>query len=223
MTQDNHCTPETSTQQPLRTTQSPFDYAEAWHWLEEKGRSVYGKEFRLHAEDAPIINTLICYFLNDQISAPFHGINLEKGLIISGPVGCGKTSLMNLFRFVAQPGRQYAMKPCREVSFEFIRDGYEVIHRYTRGRAGKFEMQAFCFDDLGVEKNIKYYGNECNVMAEIILSRYDLFVSRKMLTHITTNLSASEIEKAYGNRIRSRLREMFNVVAFETGAKDKRR
>ena len=74
-----------------------------------------------------------------------------------------------------------------------------------------------------MEKNIKYYGNECNVMAEIILSRYDLFISKKTLTHITTNLSASEIEKAYGNRIRSRLREMFNVVAFGAETKDKRR
>lgn len=34
-----------------------------------------------------------------------------------------------------------------------------------------------------------------------------LKVPRDMLTHITTNLSATEIEGFYGNRVRSRLRE----------------
>jgi DNA replication protein DnaC len=43
-----------------------------------------------------------------------------------------------------------------------------------------------------------------------------------MLTHITTNLSASELEEIYGNRIRSRMREMFNLVAFDRDTKDKR-
>jgi hypothetical protein len=59
-------------------------------------------------------------------------------------------------------------------------------------------------------------------MAEILLSRYDLFVTKKIQTHITTNLSASEIEAAYGNRVRSRLRQMLNLIAFNPVTKDKR-
>ncbi len=58
-------------------------------------------------------------------------------------------------------------------------------------------------------------------MAEILLSRYDLFVRNGILTHITTNLSASELELLYGSRVRSRLREMFNLVAFDRNSKDK--
>ena len=79
-----------------------------------------------------------------------------------------------------------------------------------------------CFDYLGTENNLKYYGNECNVMAEILLSRYDIFTSKKIQTHITTNLSASEIENVYGNRVRSRMREMFNLIAYDKNIKDKR-
>lgn len=41
-------------------------------------------------------------------------------------------------------------------------------------------------------------------------------------THITTNLSATEIEAFYGNRVRSRLREMFNRIAFPKDAPAKR-
>jgi DNA replication protein DnaC len=59
-------------------------------------------------------------------------------------------------------------------------------------------------------------------MAEILLTRYDLFVSKKLITHLTTNLSASEIEEMYGNRIRSRMREQFNLIAFNNDSLDKR-
>lgn len=105
----------------------------------------------------------------------------------------------------------------------FIQDGYEVIHRYSRGKPYEPSTQNYCFDDLGVENNLKYYGNECNIMAEIILSRYDLYITRQLQTHITTNLSASEIEALYGNRVRSRMRELFNLIAFSNDAQDKRR
>jgi len=80
--------------------------------------------------------------------------------------------------------------------------------------------RTYFFDDLGTENNLKYFGNECNVMTEILLSRYDLFVSRQMLTHLTTNLNSSEIEDIYGTRVRSRLREQFNLIAFDANAKD---
>jgi len=68
---------------------------------------------------------------------------------------------------------------------------------------------------------------ECNVMGEILLSRYDIFSQlepeQRVKTHITTNLNAKELEKRYGMRVRSRLREMMNVVAFESSSVDKRK
>ena len=60
------------------------------------------------------------------------------------------------------------------------------------------------------------------MMAEILITRYEHFVENNAITHITTNLSASEIERVYGNRVRSRLRQMFNLIAFDSNAKDKR-
>lgn len=216
-------TPETSTPEKTKTTTSPFDYSQVWAWLEKKGKQQYGTKFQLFPTDQKVINTLLSYFLQDQFSAPLFGVNPSKGILLTGPVGCGKTSLMNLLKFLPPPSARHVMKSCRDISFEFIRDGYEVIHRYSRDKAHKFEPQIFCFDDLGTEKNLKYYGNECNVLAEILLSRYDLFTSRRLLTHVTTNLSASELEAAYGSRLRSRMREMFNLVAFEAHTIDKRK
>ena len=174
-------------------------------------------------EDKQIIKKLICYFLKDIQTASLLNINLNKGILLTGPVGCGKTSLISLMRFFEQSPNQFIVKSCRDVSFEFIKDGYETIHKYSRNSFYQQNPKAYCFDDLGTENNLKYFGNECNIMAEILLSRYDLFVSRKLVTHLTTNLSASEIEIAYGNRVRSRMRELFNLISFDGISKDKRK
>ena len=54
---------------------------------------------------------------------------------------------------------------------------------------------------------------QCN--AEILLNRYDILQLKKLQTHITTKLSASEIENVYLNRVRSRLRELCNLIAYD--------
>jgi DNA replication protein DnaC len=206
---------------------SHYDYEKTIMFLLKRGQQDYGAHFKIQDADKPIIIKLIAYFLKDEITCAKEKIDLRKGILLSGPIGCGKTSLMNLMKYF-NDNRQniYIVKSCRDVSFEFIKDGYEVIHRYTNQsffRSAQNEIpKHYCFDDLGTENSLKYFGNECNVMAEILLSRYDLFVSRKLLTHFTTNLSASEIEAAYGNRVRSRMREIFNLIAFEKNTKDKR-
>lgn len=191
--------------------------------LEQRGKEQFGENFHFRKEDEPIILRLVAYFLKDETICNKAGISLQKGILLSGPIGSGKTSLMNLMKHITPTEHKFAVKPCRDISFEFIQDGYEVIHRYSKGKLYESSVRNYCFDDLGTENNLKYFGNECNVMAEILLSRYDLFVSRKLQTHITTNLSASEIEKQYGNRVRSRLREMVNLIAFDKGVTDKRR
>jgi hypothetical protein len=191
-------------------------------FLEKRGKELYGAKFKIHEEDHEIIFKLIVYFIGDKQNAEKLGIDLQKGILLTGPVGCGKTSLMNLMRFIPPPERNHIMKSCRDVSFEFIQEGYEVIWRYSRMSFNNSRPKIYCFDDLGAEQSLKYFGNECNVLGEILLSRYEYFISHDMITHITTNLSASELENIYGNRLRSRLREMFNLVSFSQTSQDKR-
>ncbi len=205
------------------TIQSRYNYAEVWQWLEQKGKEVYGKKFQLYEEDKPSIYLLLCWFLQDDIAAPQLELDLQKGILLSGPVGCGKTTLLSLMKYIVQqPEQKFITKSCRDISFEFIEDGFSVIHKYSRGALYQYLPRTYCFDDLGTEGSLKYYGNECNVMAEILLTRYDLFVAQNLITHFTTNLSASEIEEMYGNRVRSRMREMFNLIAFDSQSIDKR-
>lgn len=200
---------------------SQYDYQEVILWLERKGREIYGNPFQIQETDHDIIFKLIAYFLNDEITCFQLNIDLKKGILLSGPIGCGKTTLMNLMKTLTSTEHKFYIKPCRDISFEFIQDGYDIIQKYSKGKLYP-DPKTICFDDLGTENNIKYFGNECNVMAEIILSRYDIFISKKIYTHVTTNLSASELETTYGNRVRSRLRSMVNLIAFDKTTKDKR-
>lgn len=197
-------------------------YPEIIAWLQTKGVELYGNHFKIQENDYPIVYRLIAYFMKDEQACFQLDINLNKGILISGPVGCGKTSLMNIMKHITPTQHKFIIKPCRDISFEFIKDGYEVIHKFSKGKLEQLDPKIYCFDDLGLENNLKYYGNECNVMAEILLSRYDLYISRRIQTHITTNLSASEIETLYGNRVRSRMRELFNLIAYDNNTKDKR-
>lgn len=201
---------------------SHYNYEEVTAWIENKGKELYGDHFSIIENDHSVIYRLIAYFLKDEETAFRYNISLEKGIILSGPVGCGKTSLLTIMKYLTSVPYKFSVKPCRDISFEFIKDGYEVIHRYANGKLYIAEPKIYCFDDLGVENNLKYYGNECNVMAEVLLSRYDIFIAKRIPTHITTNLSASEIEQHYGIRVRSRLRQMCNLIAFDSKVKDKR-
>ncbi|MCD6065872.1 MAG: hypothetical protein K0S33_698 [Bacteroidetes bacterium] len=220
--------PDRSVQNQVKIIRSPFDYNKAIGFLEEKGRREFGEHFSIPERDHPIVKKISAYFLKDEFTCAQENLQLEKGILLTGPIGCGKTSVMALMKYFCNSTEAlYIVKSCRDVSFEFIKDGYEVVHRYGQNsfynRGNTSIPRHYCFDDLGAENNLKYFGNECNVMAEILLSRYDLFVSKKLITHVTTNLSASEIEKYYGDRVRSRMREQFNLISFDGQSPDKRK
>jgi DNA polymerase III delta prime subunit len=201
---------------------NPYDFNTCLRIMERKGKELFGSHFSIQEEDHELISKLLAYVLKNEEIAEKQNISLNKGILLSGPVGCGKTTLMTLLRLFQPGDNRYVMKSCRNVSFEFIQEGYSVILEYSRHSYNYEIPRMYCYDDLGTENSLKYYGNDCNVMAEIILSRYDHFVANKMITHLTTNLNSSEIESIYGIRVRSRMREMFNLISFDKASKDKR-
>ena len=193
-----------------------YSFPKIWIYLEAKGKLLFGKDFQLYSEDREMLFKLCNYMVGEQAYCSKYGLDPDKGLLLSGPVGCGKTSLMKLLRCIVPFQRPYEIIPCRNIVFGFNHLGYTTIESY--GNSGYYS-----FDDLGVEPTGRHFGKDCNVMGEILLSRYELFKSNKIKTHITTNLHADELEDRYGNRVRSRMREMFNLVAFSAKTKDKRR
>jgi hypothetical protein len=176
-----------------------------------------------------VIETILAYFRRDERLCQEREVDLNKGLLLFGPVGCGKTMLMRLFA-----PQNFRLVSTREVANKFMVEGNEILARYGSksykikhlgyGPIVQYDQPVtYCFDDLGVEPTARVYGNSCNVMAEVLLDRYEQFIKNGMITHLTTNLNAEEMERLYGDRTRSRLREMCNLIGFSSEAPDRRK
>jgi len=200
----------------MQGNQILYDFDKMLIYLDAKGKLLFGQKFKTYKEDRDILYKLCLYFIQDRIACKEFGIDIDKGILLSGPVGCGKTSLIRLLKHLVPHRKPYEVVPTRNIVFGFNHIGYKTIEDYGN-------TQFFCFDDLGVEPMGRHYGKDCNVMGEILLSRYDLFIENKMKTHATTNLNAAELEERYGNRVRSRMRQLFNLVAFDRESRDKRK
>ncbi|MFD2909800.1 ATPase [Flavobacterium ardleyense] len=199
-----------------------YNFEYCLNFIEVQGKIKYGRYFKIDTNDYNAILKLVIYAIRDEKAAQDLKIDLNKGILLTGPIGCGKTSIMALIRPFFYAKQDYKIKTCREISFEFAKNGFEALQNYTQKEHQQARLPGYCFDDLGAEQNIKHYGNDLNVMAEIIISRYEDFVQNQSISHITTNLSASEIEALYGNRLRSRMRSMFNLITFSNESRDKR-
>lgn len=195
-----------------------YDFDKILIYLNAKGKLLFGKHFKVFEEDRDILFKLTNYFIQDKSNCEKLNLDPLKGILLTGPVGCGKTSLMKLMKHIVPHLRPYVVMPCRNIAFAFNHLGYKTIEDYGNSTP-------MCFDDLGIEPMGRHYGKDCNVMGEVLLSRYELFLKTKakIKTHATTNLNAEELEDRYGNRVRSRMRELFNLIAFNKNTSDKRK
>lgn len=190
-------------------------YAE---WCIGRWQSLYKTKWIETPENKKVTELLSQYFTDDKRFEDA-GYSFGKGILLVGSVGVGKTTQMQLFS--RNPVSSFIIYPCRKIAQDYAEAGSETIDLYTdhlnpsSDNPFRQDMFGICFDDLGTERSKKNYGNELNVMEEILLSRYEVRKALPRMTHITTNLSADMIEEKYGERVRSRVREMFNVILFE--------
>ncbi|WP_162946632.1 AAA family ATPase [Chitinophaga barathri] len=201
-----------------------YDYPDYKRMIEEQGKIFYGCRYKIQPVDDPPLHRMITYFIQDVEEARKENLHLGKGLMLCGRIGCGKTALMQIF--AAMSGGEFAPQvvSTRQIVMDFNSKGHETIRKYS-DRA--FNPQTslpivYCFDGLGSERDGHYFGEVCNVMAEILIIRSEMSSPNRIITHATTQLDAEALEKKYGKNVRSCMRGMFNLIHFDPESPDKR-
>lgn len=184
-----------------------------------KTKSKSGKDFQITDWNREVVDQLCLYFSNDHRFAK----DLNKGILIMGKPGTGKTHLMNFFS--KNPKASYSLPTCKTITELYSKNWtsndmtaieyYSVNKKCESSHAWDQTELGFCFGDLGAESSeTKSYGNQRNVMEEIIFNRYEAGIQFHY-THFTTNLNGKEIESKYGERFRDRIKEMCNVFTLD--------
>ena len=174
-----------------------------------------GIVLKISDENAEVVQSLLNWF---DMTGP---LDLKKGILLLGNIGTGKTTLMNLIRQMERT-RYFHMVEARHIVREYQAEGATVIDKYGRGAMSQIRyggggktLYSFCFDDLGLEEvSSKLYGNQANVMEEIMQDRYSL-MDEGMITHAISNLDVEALKNIYGNRTIDRFKEMFNIVTLK--------
>lgn len=151
--------------------------------------------------------------------------SFNKGLLICGGVGTGKSILMQIFQILIYNEHKmldYEFIDSMTLVREFLMNGFGVIEKYSRlhfYQATKHRPKfpkGLCIDDLGMEdKEAVSFGNRANVLADLLFARHRLLLSDGMLTHATTNCPAKELGTLYGPRMADRFTEMFNIIPMD--------
>lgn len=174
--------------------------------------------FTIDQDNQLVIEKLIQYFMG----------SMDKGILLRGGIGTGKTLLMTIFKHYASLyGRGFRIFHVRDIITDYMNSGAKGLSQYILPEVvecGQVTKKAFpiCIDDIGTEANTyKFYGSQSNLIEELIYGRYDIWVSRRVVTHFTTNKTPKELKDFYGERAYSRIIEMMND--FILTGKDRRK
>lgn len=180
------------------------------------GLKMYGEDFSLRdAELLAIYKKVYDYFLKRDKN------KCKKGILVIGGLGVGKSAMMKIMQRIFKDTNSrfkwvnaYDLKDLSEV---YTTSQIKEMYGYD------LKMDLY-IDDIGISVDVKRYGNTVNIITEMLMERYDLFISSGYKTHLSSNLLTSitndvhntpTLKSVYGARILDRIKEMTEVIKFK--------
>lgn len=206
-----------------------FNKKTIWLGFLNSFKLVNGKDFIQNETTLENIKPLMYYFLKDRLFFDCKNVidvsvpSFEKGLLIIGDFGNGKSSTMLAFEhlFKGIVGYNFKSYNANEVvkMFEEIKPDNYTIDLSRKDFDRKMNLGTKYFDDVKTEREASNYG-KVNLFKEILECRYN----SKYKTYITCNYKNGlpndidsalfEFSEKYGSRVYDRLFEMFNIIQF---------
>lgn len=143
--------------------------------------------------------------------------NLNKGIALIGPFGCGKSLFMEAYTRLIN--YHILNDELRIPSYEFHTSRY-LFNRVQEKGIEHFERVPMVIDEIGREiKVAKSWGTESLPLVDLLFERH----RRGSVTHITANFGWEELAQVdmYGPMLGDRFKEMFNFVYMDGNSRRK--
>jgi len=184
--------------------------------IEHIGQQMYGNEFNLGNQDVlTAYKAVYDYFIKRAKN------KTKKGVLIIGGLGVGKSAMMKVMQRVFKDTESRF----KWVNAYDLKDLSEVYTSLQIKEMYGYDLKMDLYiDDIGISLDVKRFGNTVNIITEILMERYDLFVSSGYKTHLSSNLLTSvtndihntpTLKSVYGARILDRVKEMTEVIKFK--------
>lgn len=176
-----------------------------------------GEDFGVDKYNHRSIEFFCAYMANDISRLEKLGGRNNKGILFYGPNGTGKSHLFRILEriYLKYKNPQWRIRIAQTL---IIPDQYKrflskpVLGINDLDPIQYWSLGPILFDDFGAERKVRHFGDEFEIMDDLIQRRYDRFVKNHQKTFVTTNLSLKEIEGRYNPRTTDRIYEMFNIV-----------
>lgn len=197
---------ESLKQQKEQKLQHEKEMRELWtaqgfySYLRYVSRETFNKELLCNDQTLPLIKTW-CYFLSEDPRFETElGYKFGKGLLLRGISGLGKTFIAECLQ--NNPYKPIGIESMISISEEVCKEGEYTLKK----------RRILYLDDVGTEEPvINYFGTKIRWFKDF-LEMYYLKTKDYRNIVISTNNNFDELEDKYGFRVRSRIKDIFNIV-----------
>ena len=133
-------------------------------------------------------------------------LELGNSTILFGLPGVGKSTL----------ARKPRMVSASQIAMEYQANGLDAVKALINSQI-EYQAMTVVIDDLGLEEDVKHYGDNLDPIAYVVQRIYDInqTAEQKIKLLITTNLNKDDLTLKYGIRVVDRLWEMCDRIVLE--------
>lgn len=162
------------------------------------------RNFVIDNNNEPVIKQLYYFATSD----PSFAGDLNRGILLQGKYGCGKTVLLETYSLLHN---HIVRKFSLNYPLLSLIKAVELQEQIRKHSVNMFVRKPLIIDEFGREsKTVQDYGNITRPLSELLSLRSDAGT----LTHGTTNfiLNTLSSDEFYGGMIGDRLKAMFNFI-----------